>query len=163
MKFDSYQRFIRSNLYKSCLEAEAKHQHLPYPGGDQLDVGLRTGIGSPSTLKKLKKSLSNAEDRRRKSLLPWHRKTRCKSKDRDNESLAEEKPSSNTLKANSGSDIHSSRSSLSRLAYYIYIVLAFEINTYIISLTILCLRSVNDYIHAQYVIQSCGRGFNYRH
>lgn len=30
----------------------------------------------------LKKSLSNAEDRRRKSLMPWHRKTRCKSKDR---------------------------------------------------------------------------------
>lgn len=115
MKFDSYQRFIRSNLYKGCLEAEAKHQQLPYPGGDQLDVGLRTGIGSPSTLTKLKKSLSNAEDRRRKSLLPWHRKTRCKSKDRDDVSLAEQKPSSNTLKANSGSDIHSSRSSLSRL------------------------------------------------
>lgn len=120
MKFDSYQRFIRSNLYKSCLEAETKNQPLPYPGGDQLDVGLRTSIGSPSTLKKLKKSLSNAEDRRRKSLLPWHRKTRCKSKDRNEELLAAAdaigtKPlSANTLKTNSGSDIHSSRSSLSR-------------------------------------------------
>lgn len=30
----------------------------------------------------LKKSLSNAEDRRRKSLLPWHRKLRSKSRDR---------------------------------------------------------------------------------
>lgn len=123
MKFDSYQRFIRSNLYKSCLEADTKNQPLPYPGGDQLDVGLRTGIGSPSTLKKLKKSLSNAEDRRRKSLLPWHRKTRCKSKDREEElqaaaadaiGIKQHQQSSNTLKTNSGSDIHSSRSSLSR-------------------------------------------------
>lgn len=124
MKFDSYQRFIRSNLYKSCLEAETKNQPLPYPGGDQLDVGLRTVIGgSPSTLKKLKKSLSNAEDRRRKSLLPWHRKTRCKSKDREDELneaaataiIGGAQPSANTLKTNSGgSDIHSSRSSLSR-------------------------------------------------
>ncbi|KAJ6635573.1 Regulator of G-protein signaling loco [Pseudolycoriella hygida] len=111
MKFDSYQRFIRSDLYKSCLDAESKKLPLPYPG-DQLDSGLRTHLVSPLA-SKLKKSLSNAEDRRRKSLLPWHRKVRCKSKDR-----AEEKPqtvaASGTLKVtHSGSDLHSSRSSLS--------------------------------------------------
>lgn len=117
MKFDSYQRFIRSDLYKSCLDAEAKKLPLPYPG-DQLDSCLRTHLVSPLA-SKLKKSLSNAEDRRRKSLLPWHRKVRCKSKDRGEDSR--EKPQivggsgSNTLKVtHSGSDLHSSRSSLSR-------------------------------------------------
>lgn len=121
MKFDSYQRFIRSELYKTCLIAESKNQPLPYPG-DQLDPGLRTGTTTPA-MSKLKKSLSNAEDRRRKSLLPWHRKARCKSKDRDDSKLKESNgksngSSSNTLKLpsnNSTSDIHSSRSSLSRL------------------------------------------------
>lgn len=72
----------------------------------------------------LKKSASNAEDRRRKSLLPWHRKTRCKSRDRTEPPILElqKSKSSSTIKSfgnslrlpNSGSsDIHSSRSSLS--------------------------------------------------
>lgn len=116
MKFDSYARFIRSDLFKSCLEAESKCKPLPYPG-DQLDVGLRTGPVIP-TPSKLKKSLSNAEDRRRKSLLPWHRKTRCKSKDRDdvNRHLSGGSKSGSSLRVplmNSNSDLHSSRSSLS--------------------------------------------------
>ncbi|XP_037036459.1 regulator of G-protein signaling loco isoform X2 [Bradysia coprophila] len=114
MKFDSYQRFIRSDLYKSCLDAEAKKLPLPYPG-DQLDAGLRTHLVSPLSTK-LKKSLSNAEDRRRKSLLPWHRKVRCKSKDRGDELRKEAQVigGSGTLKVtHSGSDLHSSRSSLS--------------------------------------------------
>ncbi|XP_055695239.1 regulator of G-protein signaling loco [Lutzomyia longipalpis] len=117
MKFDSYARFIRSDLFKSCLEAESKCKPLPYPG-DQLDAGLRTGPVVP-TPSKLKKSLSNAEDRRRKSLLPWHRKTRCKSKDRDeaNRHLSGgSKSGGSSLRVplmNSNSDLHSSRSSLS--------------------------------------------------
>jgi len=74
----------------------------------------------------LKKSASNAEDRRRKSLLPWHRKTRSKSRDR-NELMADLQntlmpaPAPPPLLAlltggsvqNSLSDLHSSRSSLS--------------------------------------------------
>ncbi|GAB0088616.1 Regulator of G-protein signaling loco [Sergentomyia squamirostris] len=116
MKFDSYARFIRSDLFKSCLEAEAKCKPLPYPG-DQLDAGLRTGPVVP-TPSKLKKSLSNAEDRRRKSLLPWHRKTRSKSKDRDEAArqLSGGSKSGSSLRVplmNSNSDLHSSRSSLS--------------------------------------------------
>nr|XP_029733706.1 uncharacterized protein LOC115269272 isoform X4 [Aedes albopictus] len=125
MKFDSYQRFIKSDMYKTCQDSEAKGHPLPYPG-EQLDPLLRTGFTLQSATK-LKKSLSNAEDRRRKSLLPWHRKTRSKSKDRgDSESRKESGKSSlsngggtggssNTLKVlstNSTSDIHSSRSSL---------------------------------------------------
>lgn len=119
MKFDSYQRFIRSDLYKTCLDAESRNIPLPYPA-EQLDQHLRITVAQAptSTMTKLKKSLSNAEDRRRKSLLPWHRKTRCKSKDREEnkESMKNSTSSSNTLKhnsANSAGDIHSSRSSLS--------------------------------------------------
>lgn len=140
MKFDSYQRFIKSDMYRTCQEAEAKGHPLPYPG-DLLDPLLRTSFAVPAAATKLKKSLSNAEDRRRKSLLPWHRKTRCKSKDRGDAELKKEGGgsgggksslstggsgggggngtggSSNTLKVlstNSTSDIHSSRSSLAR-------------------------------------------------
>lgn len=140
MKFDSYQRFIRSDLYKSCLAAEQQRQALPYPG-HQLDPKLRITVdtyerapvpppsSSTSTSTKLKKSLSNAEDRRRKSLLPWHRKTRCKSKDRNEENQqneshkhSHETGSHATAAAaaaaashmnQSQNDIHSSRSSLS--------------------------------------------------
>lgn len=119
MKFDSYQRFIRSDLYKTCIDAENRNLPLPYPA-EHLDPMLRIAIAQPpSTATKLKKSLSNAEDRRRKSLLPWHRKTRCKSKDREEnkESMKNSTSSSNTLTKHhtnhSTGDIHSSRSSLS--------------------------------------------------
>lgn len=125
MKFDSYQRFIRSDLYKTCLAAEQKNQTLPYPA-NQLDPNLRTSVEmyeKPTTVtsSKLKKSLSNAEDRRRKSLLPWHRKTRCKSKDRSNEEFLRSESLKNTatnlhlaMNVNqSQNDVHSSRSSLS--------------------------------------------------
>lgn len=122
MKFDSYQRFIRSDLYKMCLSAEQQKKPLPYPG-DQLDPSLRTSEINEKPVamsSKLKKSLSNAEDRRRKSLLPWHRKTRCKSKDRNEDFLRNEsqkKVGTNShLNPNvhqSQNDIHSSRSSLS--------------------------------------------------
>lgn len=43
MKFDSYQRFIRSDLYKSCVEAEQKKLPLPYTGAD-LDELLKTNF-----------------------------------------------------------------------------------------------------------------------
>lgn len=126
MKFDSYQRFIRSDIYKSCQTAESQKQPLPYPA-DQLDAGLRiipfdNKSATAAASSKLKKSLSNAEDRRRKSLLPWHRKTRCKSKDRSEESNNAAVAAAATAAADVGrlkpcdrsqSDIHSSRSSLS--------------------------------------------------
>ncbi|XP_017035816.1 regulator of G-protein signaling loco isoform X3 [Drosophila kikkawai] len=128
MKFDSYQRFIRSDLYKSCVEAEQKGLALPYSGSD-LDELLKTNFHMAAS-SKLKKSASNAEDRRRKSLLPWHRKTRSKSRDRteimaDLQSTLMPAPplpppallTSASLKLVSGqnslSDLHSSRSSLS--------------------------------------------------
>lgn len=136
MKFDSYQRFIRSDLYKACVNAENKNISLPYPA-DLLDPMLRIAVQQPptsSTMTKLKKSLSNAEDRRRKSLLPWHRKTRCKSKDRDEnkESMKNSTSSSNTLKHasnHSAGDIHSSRSSLSSFDATISKISSFDEDT----------------------------------
>lgn len=72
MKFDSYPRFLRSDIYRKCLTG----------GEDKLPVDIRLLLQPLSSPTKLKKSVSNAEDRRRKSLLPWHRKNRSKSKDR---------------------------------------------------------------------------------
>lgn len=43
MKFDSYQRFIRSELYKNCQNAEQKNQPLPY-GAENLDASLKTNF-----------------------------------------------------------------------------------------------------------------------
>lgn len=51
MKFDSYARFIRSDLYKQCLDAEERGLVLPYPGGDQIDALLRTGSVTPTPTK----------------------------------------------------------------------------------------------------------------
>lgn len=85
MKFDCYQRFLKSDIYKQCLQAEKKGKPLPY-NGDNLDELLKTTNFSESASSKLKKSASNAEEgRRRRSLLPWHRKAnhaRSKSRDR---------------------------------------------------------------------------------
>lgn len=66
MKFDSYPRFLRSELYRACLEAGNTIV-------DTEDCDLHL-TNSPSV--KLKKSHSDAEDRCRKSILPWSRKNR---------------------------------------------------------------------------------------
>lgn len=80
MKFDSYPRFIKSELYKECLLREMAGEELPYQGDAQLTPNINKGE-TPSR-GKLKKSRSDADDCRRKSLLPWHKKNRSKSKDR---------------------------------------------------------------------------------
>ncbi|KAG8033933.1 hypothetical protein G9C98_008414 [Cotesia typhae] len=64
MKFDSYPRFLRSDLYRNCLETGSS-----VVSTEDCDLSL---TNSPSV--KLKKSHSDAEDRRRKSILPWNRK-----------------------------------------------------------------------------------------
>ncbi|XP_046749276.1 regulator of G-protein signaling loco isoform X2 [Diprion similis] len=66
MKFDSYPRFLRSELYRTCMEAGSSVVRT-----QDCDLSL---TGSPHI--KLKKSHSDAEDRSRKSILPWHRKNR---------------------------------------------------------------------------------------
>ncbi|XP_015610266.1 regulator of G-protein signaling loco isoform X2 [Cephus cinctus] len=71
MKFDSYPRFLRSDLYRICLET-----------GSSVVITEDCDLLTSSPSVKLKKSHSDAEDRCRKSILPWHRKNRSKSKDR---------------------------------------------------------------------------------
>lgn len=117
MKFDSYPRFLKSDLYKECLVRELSGQELPFPGGEGLDTGLQLhGTGESHRNNKLKKSRSDAEDRHRKSLLPWHRKNRSKSKDRGESEyskqrmLEQKRDTEDTVSVRS--DVTSSRSSL---------------------------------------------------
>ncbi|XP_034233546.1 regulator of G-protein signaling loco-like isoform X3 [Thrips palmi] len=108
MKFDSYPRFIKSELYKECLLREISGQELPFNGSTELDQGLK--LERPN---KLKKSRSDAEDRRRKSLLPWHRKNRSKSKDRGESEYSKARTRREQFDTVSiRSDVTSSRSSL---------------------------------------------------
>lgn len=79
-------------------------------------------LGSTSS-SKLKKSLSNAEDRRRKSLLPWHRKTSSNQRSKSRERNETQKswdgvltvPNKEENRRLLSSDIHSSHSSLTSL------------------------------------------------
>ncbi|XP_034948216.1 regulator of G-protein signaling loco isoform X2 [Chelonus insularis] len=87
MKFDSYPRFLRSDLYRHCLETGSSN----VVSTEDCDLAL---TNSPSV--KLKKSHSDAEDRCRKSILPWNRKNRSKSKDRG-ESEYNKTPSRNEI------------------------------------------------------------------
>lgn len=83
MKFDSYPRFIKSDLYKECLLRDLANEELPYAGNIELPPNLQKVINESTPSRgKLKKSRSDAEDCSRKSLLPWHKKNRSKSKDR---------------------------------------------------------------------------------
>ncbi|KAF6216900.1 hypothetical protein GE061_001250 [Apolygus lucorum] len=77
MKFDSYSRFIKSDLYKECVVRVLAGKELPV-----LDSHSELVLSTTPQHTKLKKSRSDADERRRKSLLPWSRKTRAKSRDR---------------------------------------------------------------------------------
>ncbi|XP_066157903.1 regulator of G-protein signaling loco isoform X1 [Euwallacea fornicatus] len=118
IKFDSYPRFLKSELYKRCSGGDV------YTPAFDVRLALHNDVPQLATPQsKLKKSLSNAEDRRRKSLLPWHRKTsssRSKSRERnetqkswDGVLTVPEREEGRRLL--STSDIHSSHSSLTSL------------------------------------------------
>ncbi|KRT86723.1 hypothetical protein AMK59_2231, partial [Oryctes borbonicus] len=112
MKFDSYPRFLKSDVYKQCLSGNMN--------GLEIDSSLLTHPVSANTPSKLKKSLSNAEDRRRKSLLPWYRKNRTKSKDRGEIEYGKKSDSTETVSGSGGdkaNDVHSSKSSLTSLDF----------------------------------------------
>ncbi|CAH0596494.1 unnamed protein product [Chrysodeixis includens] len=64
MKFDSYPRFLRSAVHAECARADLRGQPLPYAQPREPETDTT----------KLKKSASNASERRRSgggSLLPW--------------------------------------------------------------------------------------------
>ncbi|XP_063366381.1 regulator of G-protein signaling loco [Cydia amplana] len=88
MKFDSYPRFLRSGVHAECARADLRGLPAPYaPRATQPD---------PPTPTKLKKSASNASERRRSggSLLPW--RLRAGSRDR----AADHAPVTDLVKSN---------------------------------------------------------------
>lgn len=106
MKFDSYSRFIRSDLYKSCVEAETNNQPIPF--SDRLDAKLDIQLTKSVENGKLTKTEKLST---RKSLLSWHRRrSRCKSNTCEKLKDAESRESLNHLNQR---EMQSSRSSLS--------------------------------------------------
>ncbi|XP_046385174.1 regulator of G-protein signaling loco isoform X2 [Ischnura elegans] len=121
MKFDSYPRFLKSELYKECLLRDMSGQSFSFGASMTLDADLCLNTNQDGdelqSGKQLKKSRSDAEERRRKSLLPWHRKNRSKSKDRGETDYQKMRAAAAALIPNSsshtgGDDASSSRSDL---------------------------------------------------
>lgn len=48
MKFDSYSRFLKSDVYKECLERDARGEDLQFGSEESLDPNLRISIVQPS-------------------------------------------------------------------------------------------------------------------
>nr|XP_023014758.1 regulator of G-protein signaling loco isoform X2 [Leptinotarsa decemlineata] len=118
MKFDSYPRFLKSDIYKQCLLGEVDKATI--------DTRLLLEQQQKKSPSKLMKSVSNAEDRRRKSLLPWHRKNRSKSRDRGESEYAQRENdetvndrSENYIVSSGQNDVHSSGSSSTSLEFVI--------------------------------------------
>uniref|UniRef100_A0A2A4JXI1 RGS domain-containing protein n=2 Tax=Heliothis virescens TaxID=7102 RepID=A0A2A4JXI1_HELVI len=82
MKFDSYPRFLRSGVHAECARADLRGLPLPYAPHRDNDTDTT----------KLKKSASNASERRRSgggSLLPWKLRT---GRERSNSTQQNEPP-----------------------------------------------------------------------
>ncbi|XP_065337501.1 regulator of G-protein signaling loco isoform X3 [Cloeon dipterum] len=115
MKFDSYPRFLKSDSYKDSSEHFNLDPDLILHAKDEPNPGkvcIESIFASARAINfpmQLKKSQSDAEDRRRKSLLPWGRKnsgqSRSKSRDRGEEKGHDD---SSSIR----SELTSSRSSL---------------------------------------------------
>ncbi len=110
MKFDSFSRFLKSDLYKESLVAEMSGRQLPYSDSLDQEVMLDSNAVSSSTTndKSGKKNKSTAEDAtsRRRSLLPWS-KDRSKSKERNsNKNSGSSIGSQKMAKEDSRSSIH---------------------------------------------------------
>ncbi|XP_047985746.1 LOW QUALITY PROTEIN: regulator of G-protein signaling loco [Leguminivora glycinivorella] len=93
MKFDSYPRFLRSGVHAECARADLRGLPAPYaPRATQPDPPTPTKCFD---VEQLKKSASNASERRRSggSILPW--RLRAGSRDR-----APEAPITDLVKSN---------------------------------------------------------------
>ena len=112
MKFDSFSRFLKSDLYKDSLLADMAGNSLPFNGED-LEVDLVTSAidldKSDSSIKK------SGEAGRRKSILPWNNmRNRSKSKDRADQNIStESKPAAFIKKLTGQNSGDKSRQSLS--------------------------------------------------
>jgi len=92
MKFDSFSRFLKSDLYKDSLLADMAGNNLPCDGQD-LDFDLMT-TAVCDMLDKSDSSIKNKSGEvRRKSILPWNNiRNRSKSKDRGEQNTSDSKP-----------------------------------------------------------------------
>lgn len=81
MKFDCYQRFLKSQLFKECMMLEMQGRPLPYNGEDAIVMSLAHCTSEPNLDGKMFEKGSQAvlrskedpDERKRKSLLPWGR------------------------------------------------------------------------------------------
>ena len=87
MKYDCYPRFLRSPIYRECVQALQHNEAPPISeltlNDPDLNIDYDFGDGDTDSLNRnlaLKKSESDAGERRRRSLLPWPKKDRSKSK-----------------------------------------------------------------------------------
>ena len=89
MKYDCYPRFLRSVIYRQCVTALENDElpSIPEVTLNDPDLNIDYVVGDPDdpnslnyNLMALKKSESDAGERRRRSLLPWPKKDRSKSK-----------------------------------------------------------------------------------
>lgn len=62
MKFDCYQRFLKSTMFKECMLREMQGQPLLYQGQLQETENLSN-----------EKQKLSCELKKRKSLIPWHK------------------------------------------------------------------------------------------
>ncbi|XP_040576257.1 regulator of G-protein signaling 14 [Lepeophtheirus salmonis] len=93
MKYDSFRRFVLSDVYKECLDAEANGKDLPEPKKDALN---NSSILQECINQENKKS-KNLNYARRKSLLPFsfkHSNSNTQSKMNSKEQSSESKKSS---------------------------------------------------------------------
>lgn len=111
MKFDSFSRFLKSDLYKDSLVAEMSGKNLPFEN-HQLDPLLDIGNANnavPSTTSSLGRK--SQESSRRRSILPaWAgnlRKDRSKSKDRENQDSQSGRSKMKKTKNNEQQQYHS--------------------------------------------------------
>ena len=87
MKYDCYPRFLRSVIYRQCVAALQNNEAPPIPeltlNDPDLNIDHSLGDDDQDNINRnlvLKKSESDAGERRRRSLLPWPKKDRSKSK-----------------------------------------------------------------------------------
>lgn len=112
MKFDSFSRFLKSDLYKDSLLADMAGNSLPFDGQD-LDFDLMTT--AVFDLDKSDSSMKNKSGEvRRKSILPWNNiRNRSKSKDRGDQNTSDSKPAMFIKKLTGQNSSDKSRQSLS--------------------------------------------------
>lgn len=79
MKFDSYQRFLKSDIYKECALLEIQGKPLPYSDDNQCDseagnsASTAGGAGSTGTGSSGSSSNGTKPGKKRKSIIPWPR------------------------------------------------------------------------------------------